>query len=160
MGSALCGSRWSLHINDSRDDLVCNIAIYADNTTVFCKCDQASDLSQQLELATKLESDLPDTMDWDKNWFFDFNAGKLQLVCLTTGLIDMKRVGLEEKSCFKMLGLTFSYKLDWGSYIVSVAKTSSKKLEHLSPPPGEFLDKLQKQISITVGHSLAGSFEC
>ena len=29
----------------------------------------------------------------------------------------------EEKSSFMMLGLTFSSKLDWGSYIISVAKT-------------------------------------
>ena len=35
---------------------------------------------------------------------------------------------LEEKSSFKMLGLTFSSKLDWGSYIVSIAKTASKKI--------------------------------
>ena len=34
---------------------------------------------------------------------------------------------LEEKSSFKMLGLTSS-KLDWGSYITSVAKTASKKI--------------------------------
>ena len=35
---------------------------------------------------------------------------------------------LEEKTSFKILGLTFSSKLDWGSYIVSIAKTSSKKI--------------------------------
>ena len=35
---------------------------------------------------------------------------------------------LEEKTSFKMLGLTFSSKLDWGSYIVSIAKTVSKKI--------------------------------
>ena len=35
---------------------------------------------------------------------------------------------LEEKSSFKMLGLTFSSKLDWGSYIISIPKTSSKKI--------------------------------
>ena len=34
---------------------------------------------------------------------------------------------LEEKSCFKMLGLTFSSKLNWGSYI-SIAQTASKKI--------------------------------
>ena len=34
---------------------------------------------------------------------------------------------LVEKSFFKMLGLTFSSNLDWGSYIISVAKTASKK---------------------------------
>ena len=35
---------------------------------------------------------------------------------------------LEEKSSFKMLGLTFFSKLDWGSYIVSIAKTASMKI--------------------------------
>ena len=35
---------------------------------------------------------------------------------------------LEEKSSFKMLGLTFSSKLDWGSYIISIAETASKKI--------------------------------
>ena len=30
-----------------------------------------------------------------------------------------------------MVGLTFSSKLDWGSYIISVAKTDSKKIEPL-----------------------------
>ena len=34
---------------------------------------------------------------------------------------------LEEKSSFKMLGLTFSSKLDWSSYIISIARTASKK---------------------------------
>ena len=34
----------------------------------------------------------------------------------------------EEKLSFKMLGLTFSSKLDWGPYIVSIAKTASKKI--------------------------------
>ena len=39
--------------------------------------DQASDLWQQLELASQLESDL---RDWGKKWLVDFHAGKTQLV--------------------------------------------------------------------------------
>ena len=35
---------------------------------------------------------------------------------------------LEEKPSFKMLGLTFSSKLDWDSYIISIAKTDSKTI--------------------------------
>ena len=35
---------------------------------------------------------------------------------------------LEEKSSFMMLGLTFSSKLDWRSYIISIAKTTSMKI--------------------------------
>ena len=46
-----------------------------------------------------------------------------------SGAIDVKVDGsvLEEKSSFKMLGSTFSSKLDWSSYIFSIAKTASKK---------------------------------
>ena len=35
---------------------------------------------------------------------------------------------LEEKSSFKMLGLTFSSKLNWGSCIISITKTAPKKI--------------------------------
>ena len=73
-------------------------------------------------------------MDWGKKWLVDFNAGKTQLVSFdrsnNNGSIDVKMDGsvLEEKSSFKILGLTFSSKLDWGSYIISIAKTASKKI--------------------------------
>ena len=47
-----------------------------------------------------------------------------------TGVIDVKmdRSVLEEKSSFKMLGLTFSSKLDCGCYIIWIAKTASRKI--------------------------------
>ena len=73
-------------------------------------------------------------MDWDKKWLVDFIAGKTQQVSFdqsnNTGAIDMKMDGsvFEKKSSFKMLGLTFFSKLDWGSYIISIAKTASKKI--------------------------------
>ena len=35
---------------------------------------------------------------------------------------------LEENPSFKMLGLTFSSKLDWDSCTISIAKTASKKI--------------------------------
>ena len=37
-----------LYISDLPDDVTCDIAIYADDTTIYSKCDQASDLWQQL----------------------------------------------------------------------------------------------------------------
>ena len=132
-GSILGPALFLLYINGLPDDVICNIAIYADDTTLYSKCNQASDLWQQLELASKLESDLRDTVDWGGKWLVDFNAGKTQLVSFdwskNTGAIDVKMDGsaLEDKTSFKMLGLTFSSKLDWGSYIVSIAKSASKK---------------------------------
>ena len=123
-----------LYINDPPDDVICNIAVYADDATLHSKCDQASDLWQELKFASELESDLQDTVGWGRKWLVDFNAGKTQLVSFdrskNTGAIDVKMDGsvLEEKTSFKMLGLTFSSKLDWGFYIVSIAKTASKKI--------------------------------
>ena len=52
---------------------------HADDTTLYSKCDQASDMYQQLKMASGLESDLWDTMDWGRKWLVDFNAGKTQL---------------------------------------------------------------------------------
>ena len=121
-----------LYVNDLPDGVICNIAIYAD-TTLYSKCGQTSGLWQQLELACELESDLCDTVDWGRKWFVDFNTRKTQLISFdrskNTGAIDVKMdvSVLEEKTSFKMLGLTFSSKLDWGSYTVSIAKTASKK---------------------------------
>ena len=39
---------------------------------------------------------------------------------------------LEEKSSFTMVPLTFSSKLDWGCYIISIAKSASKKIGALT----------------------------
>ena len=136
-GSILGPTLFLLYINDLPDDVICNIAIYADDTTLYSKRDQASDLWQQLELASELESDLRDTVDWGRKWLLDFNAEKTQLLSFdrskNTSAINVKMDGsvLEEKTSFKMLGLTFSSKLDWGSYIVSIAKTASKKIGSL-----------------------------
>ena len=65
---------------------------------LYSKCDQASDLWQELELASELESDLQDTVNWGKKWLVDFSAGKTQLVSFDqsndTGSIDVKTMGL------------------------------------------------------------------
>ena len=79
-GSFLGPTLFLLHINDLLADVICNIAIYADDTTFYSKCDQAPDFWQQLELASELESDLRDTMDWGRKRLVDFNAGKNQLI--------------------------------------------------------------------------------
>ena len=68
--------------------LICNIAICADGATLYCKCDQASDLWQQLELAFELESDLQDTVNLGRSGLLISMLGKLSWFCLT-GLITM-----------------------------------------------------------------------
>ena len=57
-----------------------------------------ADLWQQLELASELEPDLRDTVDWGRKWHVDFNAGKTELVSFNlsknAGAIDVKMDGL------------------------------------------------------------------
>ena len=45
-GSILCATLFLPYINDLPDNVICNITIYADDTTLYSKCDQASDLWQ------------------------------------------------------------------------------------------------------------------
>ena len=102
-GSTLGPTLFLLYINDLPGDVICDIAISADDATLYSKCDQVFDLWQQLELAYELESDLRDSVDWGKKWLVDFNAGKAQLVLFdrsyNNGSVDVKMDGsfLEEK---------------------------------------------------------------
>ena len=63
--------------------------------------------------------------DDGKNTIYFFNWSK------SFSAIDVKMDGsvLKEKSSFKILGISFSSKLDWGSYIVSIVKAAFKKSE-------------------------------
>ena len=79
-------------MNDLPDAVICNIAIYADDTTFYFRCHQASDLRQQLKLASELKSDLQDNLDWGIVDCFPILISmlvKLSLFCLT-GLITLE----------------------------------------------------------------------
>ena len=98
-----------------------------------------------------------ETLDWERKWFVDFNAGKTPLVSFdqssNTGAIYVKMDGsfLEEKISFKMLGLTFCSILECGFYIMSIAKSAYEKIgtlicsmKFLSPEVALFVYKSTK----------------
>ena len=72
-GSILGPTLFLLYINDLPGDI--NMAIYADDTTLYFKYGQASDLWQQIELASELKSNLSDTVGLGQvKWLVHFNA--------------------------------------------------------------------------------------
>ena len=129
-GSVLGPTIFQQYISDLPDDVVCNIAIYADSTVLCVIGHLICGNNQNWLLNLNL---IYGTLDWGRKWLVGFNAGKTQQVSFDwsneTGTIDVKmdQSVLEVKSSFKMLEFTISSKLDWGSCIISIAKTASKK---------------------------------
>ena len=62
LNSSILGPTLFLLYSNELPDVICDITIYADDTTFCSKCDQASDPWQQPELSSELESDLQDTV--------------------------------------------------------------------------------------------------
>ena len=143
-GSILSNTLFLLYSKDLLDNGICNIAIYADDTTLYSKYDQASDLTQQLGLASELEYDLvQDISDRHRKRLVNFNARrcfKCWFQCFLTGLITIvllmwkwMSLFLRKNQLLRYWGfLSFSSKLDWGSCIVSLAKTVFKKIRTLN----------------------------
>ena len=69
-------TQFLLYINEFPYDALCNITIYVEDTTLYSKCDWASDVRQQLELASELKSHLLGTIDWGKKPIVNSDNGK------------------------------------------------------------------------------------
>ena len=117
-----------LYINDPLDDVMCNIAIYVDDTTLYS-------VSLVIWLVVRARVGFwtwiwprADILYWDRKW---------QIVLFgwsnNFGAIDVK---------INRSRIVFSSNLDWGSFIVFIAKTASKKIGTLFILWGFFLLRL------------------
>ena len=125
---------FSLYINDLPDDVICNVANYGDDTTLYSKCDQASELWQQLELSFELESDLQGTgLGQEVACSFQCCKNSTRFVWRSIGailvLLMWKWMGLFRR---KNHLLRYLGNLDRGSYLSSIAKTAFEKVGALT----------------------------
>ena len=135
-GSVLGPILFLIFINDLPDDLLSQIAIYADDTTVY-DCRGSTDAFSMLEQAGSLELDLGDIVEWGEKWLVTFNAGKTKLLsvyrCRSAPQfpISMNEQDLPENDSFRLLGLTFNNSLTWNEYIQAIAKSAAQKVGSL-----------------------------
>ena len=88
---------------------------------------------QQLEVAAEIVSDLQDTgLGPEVAYLFQCWKTSTCFIWMVynSGAVNVKIdwYVFVEKCTFEMLGFSFSSKLDWGSYIISIAETASKKI--------------------------------
>ena len=117
-GSILGHTLFLLYINYFPVDVICNFASSADTRIAFWTWIWPTRFGQEVAC-------------WFQCW-------KTHLVWFdqskNTGAIDVKmnKSVIEEILFFEMLQMTFSSTLDYGCYIISVAKTASKKIGTLT----------------------------
>ena len=138
-GSILGPTLFLLFINDLPDDIISRIGIYADDTTLYSCLDEPTDNREfdRVEMAANLQYDLRTVVEWGEKWLVSFNSKKTQLVSFTRQRdpswvpVSMNGGDLSEFSDLRLLGLSLHSELSWNSYIVSIAKTTSKKVGSL-----------------------------
>ena len=136
-GSILGPILFLIFINDLPDDLLSDVAIYADDTSLYSCLDRKSELFSRVEQADELEYDLGNITEWGDNWLVKFNPKKTKLLSInryknpTVVPITLSGSELSESANLSLLSLTFSSDLSWNTYIRSIAKTAAMKVGSL-----------------------------
>ena len=136
-GSVLGPTLFLLFINDLPDHVTSQLAIYADDSTLYSCLDKTDDLFDMVELAANLEYDLRSTVEWGKKWLVSFNTSKTKLLSINRfsspilPSVAMEGTSLPESGSFRLLGMTLSSDFSWKSYIESSAKSAAMKVGSL-----------------------------
>ena len=113
-GSVLGPTLFLIFINDLPDHVLCKLAIYADDSTLYSCLGKSSTLFDKVELAANLEYDLRSVVEWGKEWLVTFNSCKTKLLSINhyrdpfLPPVSMDGCDLAENELFYLLGMTFS----------------------------------------------------
>jgi len=136
-GSVLGPTLFLIFINDLPDDKLSEIAIYADDTTLYSCLGKSGDLFEAVELAGQLQRDLGDITEWGDKWLVSFNSSKTKLLSInryhhpSLCKIEMGKSELTENDSIRLLGITLTNRLCFNSYIESIAKSAAMKVGSL-----------------------------
>lgn len=133
-GSILGPTLFLMFINDLPDNLICELVIYADDSTLYSCLDMKSGNQERIDLVNSLESDLSQVSAWAEQWHVALNSEKTKVLSVNryknseTTPISMSGEVLQESTSFRLVGLTISNDFSWNEYITSVAKKASMKV--------------------------------
>ena len=132
-GSVLGPTLFLFYINDLPDRILSELAIYADDTTLFTAY-RGSLSTSRSQASSTLNQDLTNVVAWGKDWLLSFNQKKSHLLSLsgsrtpTLPDICMDSVQLQELPGIRLLGLDITSNLSWDKYISDIAKRASQRL--------------------------------
>ena len=136
-GSVLGPTLFLLFINDLPVDILCKLAIYADDSTLYSCLGKSAELFDKVEMAADLEYDLRSVVEWGKKWLVTFSSTKTKLLSINNFRepflppVSMDGSNLPESGSFRLLGMTLSQDFSWRTYIESIAKSSAMKVGSL-----------------------------
>ena len=71
-GSILGPTLFLVYINDLPDNVLSQLAMYADDSTLYCVSPNSSSTSRG-EVGASLNNDLENVLNWGNNWLVTFN---------------------------------------------------------------------------------------
>ena len=133
-GSILGPILFLTYINDLPDNLICDICMYADDTSLYSCLDKKSSNVERKNLANRIERDLSLVSEWGQQWLVAFNSKKTKLLSVNRYRqaenipVSMNNCKLAESSGIRLLGLTISNDLSWNEYVKDIAKKAAMKV--------------------------------
>ena len=132
-GPVLGPTLFLVYINDLPDNVLSQLAMYADDSTLYCVSPNSSSTSRG-EVGASLNNDLENVLNWGNNWLVTFNSKKTKLLSLsrsrdvTFPSLHMGPSTLPEVSHLRLLGLDISTNTGWEMYISGIAKSASMRV--------------------------------
>ena len=124
-GSVLGPILFLLYINDLPDNLQSNIKLFADDTKLYRKIENAND-------ANALQTDLNSLLEWTKIWHIDFNEDKCKSMTLNSKNLSSE-YSINDKCISKVnsgcdLGIIFDKNIKFSDHVTLKVKKANSLL--------------------------------
>ena len=112
-----------LFINDLPDSVSSQLAMYADDSTVYTANPGPLSATSCAQASTVLSLDLESVTNWGNDWLVTFNQKKTQLLSLSRSrsphlsTLAMNSIPLQELADIRLLGLDLTSNLSWDKYM-------------------------------------------